>query len=81
MITAKCNRCLGSATGETFDEASNNINHAVGLSRGVKCGRNYKQIVQVGTSPKTSAAKQQGEEIATTTVKPKSSKSKSISKE
>lgn len=47
MVTAKCNRCLGSATAETFEEARNNINHAVGLSRGIKCGDNYNFVVEI----------------------------------
>lgn len=46
-ITAKCMRCLGSATGNTFEEARNKINHAVGLSRGIKCGKNYNKTVEV----------------------------------
>ena len=52
MITAKCNRCLGSATGTTFEEAKSKINHAVALQRGIPCGDNYDQVVQV-TTPKT----------------------------
>jgi len=38
MVEAKCQKCGGSATGSTFTEASAKINHAVGLSRGIKCG-------------------------------------------
>ena len=58
MAEAKCNRCLGSATGKTFEEASSKINHAVGLSRGIKCGDNYNSVVEVKEgftkqSPKT----------------------------
>jgi hypothetical protein len=47
MIIAKCNRCLATALGNTFVEASAKINHAVGLSRGVKCGNNYNQVYEV----------------------------------
>ncbi len=54
MITAKCIKCGGSATGDTFEEASGKINHAVGLSRGIKCGDNYNMVCQIDDStPKT----------------------------
>ena len=45
MVTAKCTRCLGSATGKTFDEASAAINHAVGISRSIPCGDNYGCVI------------------------------------
>ena len=89
MITAKCNKCGGTAFGETFVEASKNINHAVALSRGIKCGDNYNMVCQVDDStPKkpivtkpTEAPKQvetpQESEKPKETEKPKS-KSKSI---
>lgn len=47
MVLAKCTRCGGSATGDTFEEAKLKINCAVGLSRGIKCGKNYGCIVEV----------------------------------
>ena len=47
VITVKCERCLGVATGLTLQEATDKINHAVGLSRGIKCGDNYDRVVQV----------------------------------
>jgi len=50
MVTAKCNRCLGFGTGSTFEEASSKINHAVGISRGVPCGRSFNKVVEVGGS-------------------------------
>ena len=50
MTTAKCNRCGGTAEGATFEEASQKINHAVGLSRGIKCGDNYGNVVEIKTS-------------------------------
>ena len=46
MVTAKCTRCLGSATGNSFDEASSKINHAVARSRGIKCGDNFNCVVE-----------------------------------
>lgn len=53
LVTAKCNRCLGSATGKSFDEASANIDHAVGLTRSIPCGANYNFVVEVKSDNKT----------------------------
>ena len=47
MVTAKCHRCGGISDGKTFEEASAKINHAVGLSRGIKCGASYGKVKQV----------------------------------
>lgn len=53
MIQAKCNKCGGTAFGEDFAKASGNINHAVGLTRGIKCGANYNCVCQIeDTTPK-----------------------------
>lgn len=51
MAKALCNRCKGSAEGETFEEASAKINHAVGLGRGLPCGANYGKTVDVSPKP------------------------------
>ena len=53
MITAKCNRCGGTALGNSFEEASQKINHAVGLGRGIKCGDNYNQVCKIEDSTPT----------------------------
>ena len=59
MITAKCNKCGGVALGNTFKEASAKINHAVALSRGIKCGDNYNMVCQIEDStPKVEKPKQ-----------------------
>ncbi len=50
MVTAKCNRCGGISDGKTFEEASAKINHAVSLSRGIKCGDSYGRVKQIGTT-------------------------------
>jgi len=47
MAEAKCRKCGGTATGNTFTEASSKINHAVGLSRGIKCGSNYNCTIEI----------------------------------
>lgn len=87
MITAKCNRCGGTAFGNTFEEASKKINHAVGLSRGIKCGDNYGNVVEdstpkvekpkepTPTEPKESIPVEKPKE-STVDTKPKSTKSK-----
>jgi len=50
LSTAKCTHCGGDAEGETFEIAARKINHAVGLSRGIKCGTNYNRVID--TTPK-----------------------------
>ena len=47
MAEAKCRKCGGTATGNTFEEAAQKINHAVGLSRGIKCGHNYNCTIEI----------------------------------
>ena len=47
MTTAKCSQCGGSAIADTYDEARQLINHAVGLSRGIKCGDNYNLVQEI----------------------------------
>ena len=44
---AKCTKCGGTATGDSFDDARAKINHAPGLSRGIKCGDNYNCVEKV----------------------------------
>jgi len=46
-ITAKCRKCGGSAIADTFEQARKKINHAVGLSRGIKCGDNYNCVTEI----------------------------------
>ena len=45
--TAKCLKCGGSSIADTFEQARKLINHAVGLSRGIKCGDNYNKVVEI----------------------------------
>ncbi len=47
MAEAKCRKCGGTATGNTFEDAASKINHAVGLSRGIKCGRSYNCTIEI----------------------------------
>ncbi len=54
MSKAKCTKCGGSAIGDTFEQARNNINHAVGLGRGIKCGDSYGCVTEIkDTQPST----------------------------
>ncbi len=75
MATAKCNKCGGSAEGKTFEEASKKINHAVGLSRGIKCGANYGCVVEISTQKQEPVVEKPKE------VKPTQTKSERSSKE
>lgn len=47
MRTAKCGRCGGRATGESFEEASAKINHASGLSKSKPCGADYNCVIEI----------------------------------
>ena len=47
MSQAKCTRCHATATADTFEEASQKLDHAIGLGRGIKCGDNYNKVVEI----------------------------------
>ena len=47
LSKAKCNKCGGNATADTYEQARKLINHAVGLSRGIKCGDNYNAVQEI----------------------------------
>lgn len=47
MSKAKCFKCGASATADTFEQARKKLNHAVGLSRGIKCGDNYGRVQEI----------------------------------
>ena len=68
MITAKCDKCGGTALGDTFQEASAKINHAVGLSRGIKCGDNYNQVCELKESSSKPIPKSVPESVVDTVV-------------
>ena len=51
MSKAKCNRCGGSASGDTYEQARHNINHAVGLSQGNPCGDSYGCVEEIKSEP------------------------------
>ena len=41
-------RCHAISTADTFEEAKQKLNHAIGLGRGIKCGDNYNKVVEIG---------------------------------
>lgn len=47
MAKARCRRCLGIASGETFEIAKRNIDHAIGLRTGRPCGANQEHIEEI----------------------------------
>lgn len=53
MTKAKCYKCGGSAIADTFEKARTLINHAVGLSRGTKCGDSYNKVIEIKDSKVT----------------------------
>jgi hypothetical protein len=76
MVTAKCNRCRGSADGKTMQEARSKINHAQGKSRGIPCGDSYNCVVEVKSSKPVETVETPKEETIEKpiTSKPESSK-------
>lgn len=80
LVTAKCFRCYGSASGGTFEEASLLIDHSVGLSRNIPCGDDYnavQEITENGTLVETSFTTVEDKSANTTTDESKNSKKKS----
>lgn len=57
MAKAKCFRCGASATAETFEQARKQLNHSVGLSRGIKCGDTYGRVQEIKEPQKTKQEK------------------------
>lgn len=47
MTRAKCFCCGATAIADTYDAAIKRLNHAIGLSRGIKCGAYRKNILEV----------------------------------
>ncbi len=47
MAKAKCFKCGASATADTFEQARKQLDHSVGLSRGIKCGDNYGKVQEI----------------------------------
>lgn len=47
MSKAKCFRCGASATADTYEQARKELNHSIGLSRGIKCGDSYGRVQEI----------------------------------
>jgi len=50
LVDIRCYKCGGKASGDTFEDARTKLNHAVGKSRGIKCGDNYNCIEEIKDS-------------------------------
>lgn len=46
-ITVKCERCSEVSTGDSFKEAAAKIGHLKGQGRGIKCGDDRNQTIEV----------------------------------
>jgi len=81
MATAKCFKCGGSAISDTFQQAEKLINHAVGLTRGIKCGASYNMVREIkpATNNIPTPEKPVVTNIVTNTVTSKPEKTKSTS--
>ena len=47
MAKAKCTKCGGWAIADLYEDAKKLINHAVGLTRHIKCGDSYNKVVEI----------------------------------
>lgn len=47
LAKAKCFRCGVSAIAETFEQAKKQLDHSIGLGRGIKCGDNYGRVQEI----------------------------------
>lgn len=47
MVNIRCYKCDAKSSGDTINEARSIMNHAVGISRGIKCGDNYNCIEEI----------------------------------
>ena len=47
MNTARCTRCGAIATDETLQKAVDKLNHAIAMTKGMKCGPDYNRVVEV----------------------------------
>ena len=45
---AKCTRCGATAQADTFEQAKNKLDHAIGLARGITCGASYGKVIEIG---------------------------------
>lgn len=80
MSEAKCLKCSGSAFGDTYEQAKNNINHAVGLGRGIKCGDSYGCVTEIKPKQPTSKVVTEKPVETKPTESPKSEIKKSTTK-
>ena len=52
MGKLSCQRCGATAEGETFEEADERIDHALGLSKGRPCSGKQSDLIWEGSSEK-----------------------------
>ena len=48
MSQAKCFKCGATAQADIFEQARKQLNHAIGLGRGIKCGDSYGRVIEIG---------------------------------
>ncbi len=51
MAKAKCSKCGATAQADTFEQARKQLDHSIGLGRGIKCGDNYNCVVEIKPEP------------------------------
>lgn len=81
---AKCFRCGAYAQANTFEQARNKLDHAIGLARGIKCGNSYGKVKEIGKpkppqpQPQTVSKIKKEQQIISDTDTPKIKKFKDI---
>lgn len=82
MTEAKCTRCGATVTGDSLEDARAKMNHAIGLSRGIKCGDNYNCVEEIKKESSTEKPKiQTPPKTVSNIVPPKTTKSKVFKEE
>jgi len=74
---AKCFRCGATAHSVTFEQARKQLNHAIGLARGIKCGDSYGAVKEIGKprvqSPQTITQTKKEEQKTISDISPPNS--------
>jgi len=77
----RCYKCGAKSTGDNMEDARSKMNHAIGRSRGIKCGDNYNCIEEIKSkvtikTDESSYSKVDGKSGETTLDESKSKSSK-----
>jgi len=69
MSIAKCFKCGATGEADTFEKAKALLDHAVGLSRSIKCGEGYGAVQEIKPNTPQVITTPQTKPIVTETIK------------